>query len=103
MQIGLSAIGRSSFSGLLPLNVEIVSFHSGTEYKAGQRTDTEVSRLSDLLRHQVPCLMGKREPSEYLEQVFTFFSGPDLGVVNSGSNLGSDGWDGPFLWQHSPG
>lgn len=38
----------------------------------------------------------------YLEQVFTFIAGPDLGVVNSGSNLGSGGWDGQFL-QHSPG
>lgn len=29
MQIGLWAIGRSSFSGLLPLNVEIVTFTKG--------------------------------------------------------------------------
>lgn len=47
--------------------------------------------------------MGKGNSNEYLEQVFTFMSGPDLRVVDSGSNLGAGGWDGHFLLQHSPG
>lgn len=47
--------------------------------------------------------MGKGEPNEYLEQALTWISGPDLRVVSSGSKLGSGGWDGQLLLQHSPG
>lgn len=47
--------------------------------------------------------MGKGEPNEYLEQALAWISGPDLRVVSSGSKLGSGGWDGQLLLQHSPG
>lgn len=41
---------------------------------------------------------GKREiRRKSFEHAFTFISGPDLGVVNSGPNPASGGWDGQFL------
>lgn len=37
-----------------------------------------------------------------MEQAFTFIRGPDLGVVSSGSDLGSGGWDGQLLSVSAP-
>lgn len=57
----------------------------------GQRTPKSGCGIKSLFDEEGEILM------KYFDHTFEFISGPDLGVVNSGPNPGSGGWDGQFL------